>query len=290
MAMDKAQVEALIGRVPYVRFEEYKDRFSKYLDMTREDGILVVRMHYKNNIAKWVMGLHAAIGEAFKYIGADPENGVMIITGTGDHWLGGLDPEYIEYMHSEARSDRVAYNRSTYNDWYTDGVPLLENLLWHVNIPTIAVLNGPSQVGHVEFALACDLTLCTPDFQFAENHYNCGLAPGDGQYITLQHLLGEKRANYMAYMGYRADAQTALEWGLVNEIVPHEKILDRAMEMARKIMEKDFHTRRLTHAIMTRQWRSFVERYFHGTYAMQCWAGCMNDPDPNKGGDSLHKD
>lgn len=274
------QIAAVHTRVPAVPLEEYAERYKDYLKLERKDGILIMTMHFQGGSAKWVHGLHNALGCVLKYIGQDKENGVLIITGAGDTWLGGLDPEYMQYMQDHSSTDHFSYSRTTYDDWYVDGHALLQNLLFDIDIPTIAAVNGPTPLGcHSEFALACDLTLASEDANFGETHFVCGLAPGDGQYITLAHLIGEKRANYLAITGKQLTAQQALEWGLVNEVLPKDKVLDRAIELAQSIMTKDYYTRRLAHSIMSKSWRKDIVENFNEQFAMEGWAGAMNMPE-----------
>ena len=138
-AEDIAKVHS---RVPAVPLEEYAERYKEYLKLERTDGILVMTMHYEGGSAKWVHGLHNALGSVLKFIGADKENGVLIITGAGDTWLGGLDPEYMVYMQEHSAQDHLEYAKTTYDDWYSDGRALLQNILFDIDIPTIAAVNG----------------------------------------------------------------------------------------------------------------------------------------------------
>ena len=63
----------------------------------------------------------------------------------------------------------------------------------------------------------------------------------------------------MAYMEPKIDAKTALEWGLIHEIVEHDKIIDRAWEIARHIMKTSRAVRRLTHEIAMRPWKRALQ-------------------------------
>lgn len=86
-------------------------------------------------------------------------------------------------------------------------------------------------------------------------HFLVGAAPGDGLQLGLQELIGTKRAAYYLYTGQQIDAPTALELGLVNEVLPAEKLLPRAWEIAETMMRRPRTTRRLTHAIVQRPWK-----------------------------------
>ena len=261
-----------------VPFEEYKEKFKDWFVLTREDGILEVRMHTDDGPAMWAYGLHKGMGQLMKYIAQDLDNQVLIWTGSGDKWLNIPDMKYLSLLVNESNTDARAYAKRTYDQWYMDGKQLLKSILFDIEIPTIAAINGPSPVHHTELALACDITLSAPDVIFGDPHYLGFLVPGDGQYLSIRHLVGDKRASLMAYGAKMVDAETALDWGLISEIVPRENILDRAWELARHIMKGSYHARRLTHLIINQPWRKEVLDEFDLQFAAEGWVGSMTDP------------
>ena len=90
-----------------------------------------------------------------------------------------------------------------------------------------------------------DIALCVPDFYFSDAHFSHNIVPGDGMNFSYRVCVGQKRAAYMAYMEPKIDAKTALEWGLINEIVDHDQLIERAYEIARHIMKTGRAVRRL---------------------------------------------
>jgi hypothetical protein len=160
--------------VPDESFEQYRERFTEHFVMERTDeGVLEVRMHTNGGEAVWSAELHRAIGQVFEAIGSDRDNELLIFTGTGEHWLQDVDaPSF-----AAIEDDEEVFKRKSFDMWYRDGLRLLENLIWDIDIPSIAVVNGPGF--HTEFALLCDLTLCAEDTYFIEPHLHIGLAPGD---------------------------------------------------------------------------------------------------------------
>ncbi|WP_030925801.1 enoyl-CoA hydratase/isomerase family protein [Streptosporangium amethystogenes] len=94
-----------------------------------------------------------------------------------------------------------------------------------------AAINGPS-VAHTEFALLCDITLAAESATIVDPHLLAGVAPGDGQQLTLQELIGTKRAAYHLYTGKPIGAQEALTLGPVNEVLAGDRLLPRAWELA----------------------------------------------------------
>lgn len=239
----------LTNWVPEIPLSEYSKRFAEHATFTREDGILVVAMHTHGKEAVWSMELHRALSQIFSAIGTDPENELVIFTGTGNAWVGGRDLESYAAVQEPS-----AFKEGHYDQWYYDGTNLQERLLWSIPVPTIAVVNGPGL--HTELAMLCDLTLAADDARFFEQHFHNGLVPGDGLFLVLQKLLGLKRANY--YMLLRDDgipADKALEWGMVNEVLPREELMPRAQEIAAQIMRQPRVVRRLTVQIVRRPWK-----------------------------------
>jgi enoyl-CoA hydratase/carnithine racemase len=249
MALDQADWQAREGRyVPRPRFADYAEKYADYFVMSRRDGIIELRMHTDGGPARYGFGMHNAWGQAWQEVGNDPDNEVLILTGTGEHWIAPMSPQRFAELTRPPRPDDFAYNT------YYDAMKLLENLVFAIDIPTIAAVNGPSQ-GHTEFALLCDITLCSETATFTDTHFLAGTAPGDGLHLGLQELLGTKRAAYHLYTGRPIDARTALDLGLVNEVTMAERLLPRAWEIAEEIRARPRTARRFTHAIVSRPWK-----------------------------------
>lgn len=243
------------GFVARPDFDTYAEKYSDYFTMQRRDGILELRMHTGNGPAQFNFAVHNAWAQAWLEIGNDPENEVLILTGTGDRWLGA--PETVP-ADPAAEAQRMTSGPFppdfSYEHGFYDATKLLENFVFGIDIPTISAINGPS-IAHTEFALLCDITLATESATIVDPHFLAGTAPGDGQQLTLQELLGTKRAAYHLYTGLPLTARQALDLGLVNEILPANEILPRAWQLAEAIMKAPRTTRRLTHAIAARPWK-----------------------------------
>lgn len=267
-----------VGAVDYEHFESYKERFKEFFVLKRENGIIEARMHLNGGEAGWCYGIHNGWSKLVQAISQGPENEVLIITGTGDKWIAPITNATAGVAFEYMQQDPVGYARSMYDDWYCDGQQLLVDFINSINIPTIGVINGPAP-GHTEFALACDLCLAATDANFVEPHFSAGpgFTPGDGQYLAFQHLIGTRKANYMAYTGLNVDAETAKEWGLVDEVLPREKLLDRAWEIARMMMTKDRLVRRLTHDIARQPWKHALDELkFSQQFALECWSAGLS--------------
>lgn len=243
------------GYVPRPAFDAYAEKYSDYFAMRRRDGIIELRMHTDGGPARFGFAVHNAWAQAWQEVGNDPGNEVLIITGTGDQWLG--VPSSLSADPARAADQLIQGPRPpgfAYEHTYYDAIKLLENFVFAIDIPTIAAINGPS-VAHTEFALLCDITLAAETATITDPHLLASAAPGDGQGLTLQELIGTKRAAYHVYTGKPIDAREALALGLVNEVLPAGRLLPRAWELAETIMRAPRAARRLTHAIAQRPWK-----------------------------------
>ena len=153
---------------------------------------------------------------------------------------------------------------------YKDGRINVSSMVNDLEIPTIGVINGPGF--HTEMLLMCDITICSEDAIIYDLHYDIGSVPGDGIHSCFQELLGVKRAAYALLTGQTIDAKTALEYGMVNEIHPREKLIERAYKLADHIMTQPRTTRRMTTQIVRRPWRRQITDSLDGGFAMQMFA------------------
>ena len=105
--------------------------------------------------------------------------------------------------------------------------------------PVIGAINGAAITGGFELALACDFLVASDRARFADTHARVGIQPWWGLTVLLPQAIGLRRAREMSATGNFCDAQTALEWGLVNHVVPHEQLLPFAHGLAADIASSD---------------------------------------------------
>jgi enoyl-CoA hydratase/carnithine racemase len=209
-------------------FDEYRDKYSM-IRMRREDGILEMQFHTDGKPLHWSLIPHGQLEQAFLDVGRDRENGVVILTGTGDAFSG---PQLAHGGHNHARDPATA---EKWDPIYWEGKHLLGNLL-NIEVPMIAAVNGPA-VRHAEIPLLCDIVLAAEEATFQDSaHFNGGLVPGDGVHVVFPLLMGTNRGRYFLLTGQELNATEAKEAGLVSEILPRDKLMARAWEHARNLM------------------------------------------------------
>jgi enoyl-CoA hydratase/carnithine racemase len=247
--------------VPTPQLDEYADRFKDYFTFERrDDGVLLVKAHTNGGPVLLSVENHRALGQMLKTVGADTDNEILILSGSGDEFMMESAPDGFELEEQD-----LAY--WAYEYAYKDGRINVSALVNDLEIPTIGVLNGPGF--HTEICLMCDISICSEDTTIFDLHYDIGSVPGDGIHSCFQELLGVKRAAYALLTGQAIDARTALEYGMVNEVLPREKLYDRAWQIADHIMTQPRTTRRLTTQIVRRPWRQRITNDLDGGFGIQ---------------------
>ena len=108
--------------------------------------------------------------------------------------------------------------------------------LRNMETPTIAAVNGFAITGGFELALSCDIIIASENAKFADTHARVGLMPGGGMSQILPRLVGIKKAKEISFTGNFISAQEALQFGLVNRVVPLEELRPAAEKLAQDII------------------------------------------------------
>src|SRR5882672_2225991 len=225
------------------RFADYATKYQT-IRMERRDGILQMTFHTDGGPLQWGLLPHGEFPQAFRDVGSDPENRVVILTGTGDVFSGPQAAGGTGMRSTPAQWDRI----------YWEGKHLLMSLL-DIEVPMISAINGPAS-RHSEIPLLCDIVLAADDVQFQDSaHFPNGMVPGDGMHIIYPLLLGWNRGRYFLLTGQTLDAAKALELGLVNELLPRTDLLARAWELAEDLARRPTLLLRYTRLLLTQALR-----------------------------------
>jgi len=167
--------------------------------------------------------LRQAVAEAEQDDGVD----VMILTGADPAFCAGLD------LTEFGTEDSGLADPKLVSEGPTRG-PLGNHAK-----PIIGAVNGVAVTGGIEVALACDFLVASERARFADTHARVGVMPGWGMSVMLPEAIGVRRAREMSITGNYIDAQVALQWGLVNRVVPHEALLPTCMDLAAAVVSND---------------------------------------------------
>ena len=107
----------------------------------------------------------------------------------------------------------------------------------NMRTPIIGAVNGAMFTGGLEMALGCDFLIASERAVFADTHARVGILPGGGMTARLPQLVGLGMARRLSMTGEVVDAERAQRIGLVTEVVDHDRLLERALELAAQIAE-----------------------------------------------------
>ncbi len=161
---------------------------------------------------------------ALEEIQFDPGVRCVIVTGAGDRaFCAGADLKERAGMSEDQVRRYIHTIRNTFT--------LVENL----PMPAIAAVNGVALGGGTELALACDLRVVSETATMGLTETSLAIIPGAGGTQRLPRIVGKAKAKEMIFMARRISAQEALEIGLANRVVPPDRLMDTAREMAEAI-------------------------------------------------------
>ena len=153
----------------------------------------------------------------------------IVLTGTDPAFCAGLDLKELA-----AGGDALRETGATVDAERHERGPFPE-----MAKPVIGAVNGVAITGGFELALACDFLVASERARFADTHARVGIMPGWGLTVLLPEAVGFRRAKELSTTGNFLDAATALSWGLVNHVVPHEELLPFARKVAGDIAGVD---------------------------------------------------
>jgi enoyl-CoA hydratase/carnithine racemase len=124
-----------------------------------------------------------------------------------------------------------------FREFLNDGRALMRTIEL-ASQPAIALVNGFAVAGGIELLLACDFAYAAESAKIGDGHVNFGQVGGGGSHVRLPRRISIPRAREILFTGKLLSAQEALEWGLVNRVVPDDKLIDAGLEFANIIAQK----------------------------------------------------
>jgi enoyl-CoA hydratase/carnithine racemase len=215
-----------------LKFDEYSKKYP-CIKMERRDGILLMTTHSKGDTINWSYsdpeaypGIYYHLGEAWHDIGSDVENKVVIWTGAGDAFAGPAGSG----KKAPPRTPR-GWERSNWKGRH------MQMSLLDIDIPVICAVNGPA-LKHGDLIFLCDIILAAEHTTFQDSHLYCDTVPGDGAHVIYPMVMGINRARYFLLTSEVINARQALDMGMINEILPKDKMMARAWELAEMLAKK----------------------------------------------------
>jgi enoyl-CoA hydratase/carnithine racemase len=229
------------------KLDDYRDKYENVRLERSDDGVLEMTLTTDGGCLVWSSLAHEELGYCFTDVGADVENRVVILTGTGENYCSEIDVASFDLGTSRAW-DTVFY----------EGRRLLLNLL-DIPVPVVSAVNGPA-LFHPEIPVLSDIVIASDTASFQDGpHYVSGIVPGDGAHIVWPHVIGANRGRYFLLTGQVLDARTAMEYGAVNEVVPADQLMARARHVAGEIAARPYLTRRYAREVLTQRIKRLLD-------------------------------
>jgi len=206
----------------------------------RVDSVLVLTLNRPEARNALSPALINGLSDALKAAKDDDGVRAVIITGAGEKaFCAGMDLRAFAEAREGGNADMGSFDALTW--FHKGGFPK----------PVIAAVNGPAW-RHSEIPLLCDIVLAADTAQFQDSaHFPSDVVPGDGMHIVYPLLLGMNRGRYFLLTGQTLNAQKALELGLVAEVLPPDKLLGRAWELAEDLARRPTLLLRYTRLLLT---------------------------------------
>lgn len=227
-----------------------------------DDQVTNIKLDHgeKNNVLdlEMILELNDAITKADR----DKSIQGIILGTTSDIFCSGADVSEIKELGFE--------EGSRWLDIYFETVDLLRD----TGKPTIAAVKGPCVAGGNELVMGCDLVVAGKSAKFGQPEVKVGSTAAGGGLQLLPLIVGEKRAREMILTGEPLSAETAQDIGLINRVVPDEKVEKEAMDLIQEVIEKNSpQAYRVMKSIM-KQWSNLAMLNWESTREMtsSVWA------------------
>jgi enoyl-CoA hydratase len=190
--------------------------------VSKDDGVATVTLNRPEKLNALNREMRGIFCRAMQALGAGPDVGVVILTGSGRAFSAGLD---LNELGAEGVRE-------------PGGVTFI-SVVERMEAPVIAAVNGFAVTGGFELALACDIIIASETAQFADTHARVGVMPGGGMSARLPRAVGVRKAKELSLTGNYLGARDAERLGLVNRVVAPDQLMAAATEMARQILSAD---------------------------------------------------
>ena len=199
---------------------------TQLLQRGDKDGVATLTLNRPRQYNALSGALLDDLGRAREAIAADESVRVVLVTGAGTAFCAGHDLKEMRSLPSQADVEALFARCSAVMQRLV-GLPQ----------PVIAAVNGLATAAGCQLVAQCDLAVASADARFAVSGINLGLFCSTPA-VPLTRNVGRKRAAEMLFTGDFIDAETALDWGLVNRVVPADRVMESAHDLANKLLAK----------------------------------------------------
>src|SRR3989441_6319684 len=203
---------------------------EQHVDLRSHGGVAVIRFNRPEKMNAIGALTRTQLAEAIKQAERDDAVRVVVLTGSGRAFCSGAD---VTEMASDGAGMRTPEDVG--NVLRNEYMPMLTRLRTMPK-PVIAALNGPAAGIGASYALACDIRIATPEAYLLEAFVNIGLAPDGGVSWLLPRMAGTGVAYEMLSTGKPLSAADAYRLGIVNRLVPADRLEEEVRELANHLV------------------------------------------------------
>jgi len=247
---------------------ECKEMYQTLL-VERIEGVLKITLNKPETLNALDMVMREELHDLLLEASTDDEVKAVVITGAGRAFCSGGDIGTMgTFKPGEGRRRIQKVQRIT-------------RVIWNMEKPVIAAVNGACAGAGMNLAMSCDFILASDKSKFLEAFIKIGLIPDLGGFYLLPRRIGIANAKDLIMTGRTIDAQEALNMGVVNKIVPGEELMDEAMKMATKFAKGPTRALGLAKMLLNRSFETDLD----ASYADEAYAQdlCMVSDDFQEG-------
>ncbi|MFE7215630.1 enoyl-CoA hydratase/isomerase family protein [Streptomyces sp. NPDC057611] len=221
------------------------------------DGVVTITLNRPGKLNAMTDAMWSTLDTLLADLSADPATRAVVVTGAGGAFCGGSDVEGLLTAPGEL-ADRIRVsNRCVL-------------ALHKAPFPTIAMVDGVAAGSAANLALACDFVVASERARFLQLFVRRGLSLDSGASWLLPRLVGDRRARRLALLGESLDAETALEWGMVTSVVPHDELADAVTELTDCLRQLAPLALRGTKALLNAAWETDLAAALEAETLNQC--------------------
>lgn len=195
-----------------------------YVEQHLEDGILTITLNRPEKLNALSMEVLQALSELFTKAKQSQDIKGVLITGKGKAFCAGADISRLAECNAETGYQFACFGQDVFRQLETIGKP------------SLAAINGYAFGGGCELIMAATLRIAATTAQFGQPEVKLGVIPGYGGTQRLARLVGKGRTLDLCLTGRFINAETALNWGLVNEVVEPDALITRSQEILKGIL------------------------------------------------------
>jgi 2-(1,2-epoxy-1,2-dihydrophenyl)acetyl-CoA isomerase len=191
-------------------------------------GVATVELNRPESLNAWNRALGADLLAALRFAGDEPSVRCVLLVGSGRGFSSGADlKDFSADLTPDGRPDVYTTLTNRYH-------PIM-HAIRDLPLPVVAAVAGPAVGIGCSLALCCDLVVAADSAYFLLAFVNIGLVPDGGSSLFVPARVGAARAAELALLGERLSASDALAWGLINRVVPADRLREEASALAERL-------------------------------------------------------